>query len=80
MAAANSRGKHRALVLTLASSRPFCRVCDGLGRVRLVGLPGLAQVQGRGVATCPHCRPEPGRQPLPLYLYPLRDDQPRGAA
>ncbi len=63
--------------LVLLSTPRYCRVCHGTRRVRLVAFPGL---HGGGTARCPHCAPEPGRTALPLYLYPLRDDCPRGAA
>lgn len=69
--------RHRSVVL--ASLPPCCTVCDSLRRVRLVALPGLP-VRGGGYATCPHCAPERGHSPLPIYSYVLREDQPRGDA
>lgn len=71
------QGGRRTLVLTVASAPRFCRVCDGAGTVRLVALPDLT---GGGQVTCPHCRPEPGRAPIPIYAYVLREDRPRGDA
>jgi hypothetical protein len=60
------------------ASTPFaCTVCHGRRRVLIVAFPGLA-MHGGGTARCPHCTPEPGRGALPLYLYPLFTDRPRG--
>lgn len=71
----NSGTRHRSLVLV--STPPACAVCGGTGRVGIVAFPGLA-MHGGGTARCPHCSAEQGRAPLPIFIYPLRDDHPRG--
>lgn len=61
-----------------ASLARYCVLC-GSRRV-VVQVVRARRIHGGGVVRCPHCNPEPGRSPLPIYLYPLRDDYPRGAA
>lgn len=67
---------HRTVVL--ASLRHCCVVCGDLGRVRIVSA-GRCRSVGSTVP-CPHCNQPPGQTPVPIYLYPLREDQPKGAA
>ncbi len=73
----NRGSRHRSV--TLASAPRFCRVCDDSRSVRIVDFPGLA-MHGGGEATCPHCSPEPGRAPIPIYAYPILIETPKGAA
>jgi hypothetical protein len=64
----------RTLAVVAASTRHACKVCDSLGCVRIVALSGM---RGAGVASCPHCAPEPGQDPIHIRVYPTRTDTPR---
>lgn len=65
--------KHRATVLL---SLPLtCSVCNNDRRVALQRIG----MRGAGVVRCPHCSASP-EQPIPIYVYPMLDEQPRGAA
>lgn len=60
----------RALVLL--SLPQLCQLCEGkrvVGLVQLLGFPAVGRIR------CPHCDPEPGREPVPLFPTPHRTDR-----
>lgn len=65
--------RHRSTVLV--SLPACCQACNGTGVLQLVQLLGFHAV---GRIRCPHCRPEPGRDAVPIPLLPYRTDIPKG--
>ncbi|MDN5932675.1 MAG: hypothetical protein L0I24_16690 [Pseudonocardia sp.] len=64
----------------LATARGRCAVCGPAspGWFRIVHalrLPG-----GADRWPCWHCSPAPGETPIPIFMYPLYRDVPRGGA
>lgn len=71
----------RSLAIVQSSLPQVCAVCGnqrGVLRLRLdkPDRPHRPQVG----YPCPHCTPITGAGPIPIYVYPMRTDQPREAA
>jgi hypothetical protein len=60
--------------LVLASLPSQCAVCQDARQVQMAA-PG--DELSRHTAACPHCSTG---APIPIYIYPMRDETPRGAA
>lgn len=58
---------------------PSCQVCDDTGVVAVVRLVE-PDVAGGGRARCPHCKAVPGEMPLPIFIFPMRDETPKDVA
>ena len=64
----------RPMVVVQASAPPQCAVCRNDRQVMSVR---RGDDCGR-MTRCPHCSPAAGVAAIPIYIYPLREDQPRG--
>ncbi len=64
----------------LATIRGRCKVCGPKhpGWVRIEWADRMPD--GAPYWPCWHCNHPPGETPIPIFLYPLRTDRPRGSA